>query len=97
MFTVIFERVGYHRTYRMFPDISPPVGNCGFNGKDCTLIGTTLTNPGRGFSADVNLTEVLRNTSASMNIEGIFLGSHAFSVTGFKDYNGCGGTGANCK
>ncbi|QRV77413.1 hypothetical protein RhiJN_05428 [Ceratobasidium sp. AG-Ba] len=59
------------------------VGNCGFNGENCSLLETTLKNPtcaGCGSSTDVSL-----------------IPPHAFSVpTGFGYYNGCDGIGNDC-
>ncbi|GAB1517401.1 hypothetical protein RhiTH_000449 [Rhizoctonia solani] len=59
-------------------------GACGFNGENCSLLETTLKNPtcaGCGSSTDVSL-----------------IPPHKFSVTtGFGYYNGCDGTGNNCK
>ncbi|CAE6465571.1 unnamed protein product [Rhizoctonia solani] len=59
-------------------------GACGFNGENCSLLETTLKNPtcaGCGSSTDVSL-----------------IAPHKFSVTtGFGYYNGCDGTGNNCK
>ncbi|CAE6486059.1 unnamed protein product [Rhizoctonia solani] len=59
-------------------------GGCGFNGENCSMLETTLKNPtcaGCGSSTDVSL-----------------IPPHKFSVTtGFGYYNGCDGTGNNCK
>ncbi|KAF9783711.1 hypothetical protein BJ322DRAFT_1141931 [Thelephora terrestris] len=58
-------------------------GYCNFNGENCTLVETTLTNPtcaGCGSSTDISLIQ-----------------PHVFSVaTGFKYEGGCDGSGANC-
>ncbi|KAJ7478239.1 Glp-like protein [Mycena latifolia] len=58
-------------------------GKCGFNGENCTIVEINLVNPttpGSGSSTDLSLSP-----------------PHAFSATtGFKYFNGCDGTGAEC-